>query len=409
MDLDRDDNQIRYRTNAHRVHHASETKTRLGPYLQRFGIGRVGFITGLDRLGAHVTTVIRPRSRTIAVFSGKGPTKEQAWVSGVMEAIETYCAERPHYEGKRLLGSYRGLSATHPLIQPADLILPYDSTYSEDNELSWVPGIDITGRGTIYVPEDTVFIPSESKAPLVEPTTNGLCSGTTGPEALLHGIYELIERDSCSIAEALGDVEAIEPRSVPDTRIAEIISHSERSRVDLRLYHFPSDLGISTFCCVLEDTTTRDPCFFNIGHGAHLDPLIAVQRAVYEAAQSRLLYIGGSREDLWLPLPAPERHRSRSDLLEERGMSFLAGQHQERLDYAAVAARHPRPGLVSLRDELDECIRVLAERSLSRIIVIDLTPKDFPFSVIRVLIPGLECYYSDQTRIGPRIRARIHG
>src|ERR1700752_1277998 len=68
--------------------------TRIQPMLPVMGITRIGDVTGLDRIGIPVVVVTRPNSRSLAVSQGKGVTLDCARVSGVMESIEGWHAER---------------------------------------------------------------------------------------------------------------------------------------------------------------------------------------------------------------------------------------------------------------------------------------------------------------------------
>jgi ribosomal protein S12 methylthiotransferase accessory factor YcaO len=54
----------------------------------------------------------------------------------------------------------------------------------------------------------------------------------------------------------------------------------------------------------------------------------------------------------------------------------------------------------------------MAERlacfDLRRILVADLTKSDLDVSVVRVLVPGLECVAVDEYRVGARALAAVH-
>src|ERR1043166_4309997 len=73
---------------------AKETLARLKPMLPEFGIARLANITGLDTIGIPVWTVVRPLGRSLSVSQGKGVTAELAMLSGIMENIEVFHAEK---------------------------------------------------------------------------------------------------------------------------------------------------------------------------------------------------------------------------------------------------------------------------------------------------------------------------
>ena len=58
------------------------------------GITRLADVTGLDRIGVPVFQAIRPLSRSVSVSQGKGLDPDAARASALMEAVETWHAER---------------------------------------------------------------------------------------------------------------------------------------------------------------------------------------------------------------------------------------------------------------------------------------------------------------------------
>src|SRR3954470_9324245 len=83
-----------FRHGTHRLVAPEQTLQRIQPLLRSVGITRVANITGLDVIGIPVVAVMRPNSRSIAVAQGKGLDLTAAKVSGLMEAIENFHAER---------------------------------------------------------------------------------------------------------------------------------------------------------------------------------------------------------------------------------------------------------------------------------------------------------------------------
>ena len=98
-----------YRVGTHRTVSPQATLARVGPFMTEMGITRIANVTGLDALGIPVVMVCRPNSRSIAVSQGKGVELAAAKASGVMEAVETYHAERITLPLK--LASYDELSS----------------------------------------------------------------------------------------------------------------------------------------------------------------------------------------------------------------------------------------------------------------------------------------------------------
>ncbi|WP_163333604.1 YcaO-like family protein, partial [Klebsiella aerogenes] len=77
------------------------------------------------------------------------------------------------------------------------------------------------------------------------------------------------------------------------------------------------DTGVPTFTAYLCDTGNPSLGVYH-GYGTHLDPQVAVIRAICEAAQGRLVFIAGSRDD-------SSRHHSRFRTRSEEANALMLG------------------------------------------------------------------------------------
>lgn len=105
-----------FRKGTHRVISPEETFYSFSRFMAAMGITRIANVTGLDSIGIPVVMVCRPNSRSLSVSQGKGLDLPLAKVSGLMETVEQYHAERIHLPLK--FGSYEGLRYTNPLVFP---------------------------------------------------------------------------------------------------------------------------------------------------------------------------------------------------------------------------------------------------------------------------------------------------
>ncbi|MBZ6476450.1 hypothetical protein [Streptomyces griseocarneus] len=85
----------------------------LEPELERWGITRVAWLTGLDYLGIPVWTAIRPRSHSLVTSQGKGATDTLAKIPAVLEGAELWHAEQPVPIVMR--GSHHALDVPYPM------------------------------------------------------------------------------------------------------------------------------------------------------------------------------------------------------------------------------------------------------------------------------------------------------
>jgi ribosomal protein S12 methylthiotransferase accessory factor len=153
----------------------------------------------------------------------------------------------------------------------------------------------------VWVPASLVY---PSSPTLYDWSTNGLASGNHVAEATLHGLYEVIERDTISRLTTNGrlDLEArcrfVNVATVTGP-VAALCDAIRRAELKLVLIAVQGVVPVATFWAVLLD---RDPPSWpsrvRVGYGSHLSPAVAATRAITEAAQSRLTFIHGAREDL---------------------------------------------------------------------------------------------------------------
>ncbi|CAL9572560.1 hypothetical protein SUDANB95_04825 [Actinosynnema sp. ALI-1.44] len=278
----------------HRVRHPQDTWDLVRPLLPRFGITRVADVTGLDVLGIPVVMAVRPLAKSLSVSQGKGRTTLLARVSAVMESIELWHAE--HAQPHGLLER----------VAAADLDLPYafDEVVTAPGALigartpvDWAAAGGVLSAQATWVPLALVSWQSPAGArwrpPGLEWSTNGLASGNSRDEAVLHALYEIVERDAISASD--GEAVPVDLQSVPDAECAALVERVRAGGARLDVALLPSRFGVPCFSARI---WSDDFPVASLGWGAHSDSAVALSRAVTEAAQSRLTGIAGSREDL---------------------------------------------------------------------------------------------------------------
>jgi YcaO-like protein with predicted kinase domain len=374
---------------AHRAVDPALTLARARPLLRPMGITRIANITGLDRLGLPVVNVVRPNARSNAVSQGKGLDLDAAKASGVMEAIETYCAE--HVLKPLKLASAMEISADHRLPDLADLPRPRGSRFEEGTQILWIEGRDILEGEAIWVPFELVHmnftVPPPPGSGHFLLGSNGLASGNVPGEALAHGIGELIERD----ASALFDLDAgnVERRRIDLDSIAEpycraVIERLQASDLAVALWDMTSDIGVAAIRCQLMERSAG-PGTMPLpagGESCHPDRNVALLRAINEAAQARLSVIAGVRDDI-----GPDMYGRSDDpkLLEDWRRLVSANAGRRRFD--AVPDRR----FEASEDEICHLLARLRSAGLEQVISIDLSPPESDaVAVVRVIVPGLE-------------------
>lgn len=359
----------------HRERTPEDTLALLEPYVLRAGVSRCADIAGLDELGIPVFAAIRPAAGLVQVASGKGVSAVAARVSALMEAIEHAAAERPPKASR--FDSLRGLRRSgahvlHPRVLPG---FAHDRHFTDDRKISWVEAQHLGNGKATWVPASAAHALEPS---LYEWTSNGLASGNSIVEATVHAIYEVVERHTLSLLVDGGSIDfagccALELDSIDDDVVRALVVRVRR-RVELRLLRLDIDWPLHTFIAVLLDPRPfARSSTVSLGYGAHLSPAIAAARAITEAAQSRLTFIHGAREDL--PGEAYRgEHRRVYDLFAsigaESSWSSLADGSTDDLerDLATVLA----------------CLETAGFHDLYRVVL----EADDNIAVVKVLVPG---------------------
>ncbi len=388
-----------YTIGTHRIVSPEQTLKWIKPKIEVIGVTRVSSITGLDRVGIPVYSCVRPRAAegAVSVYSGKGMMEVHAEVSAIMEAIERYSAEVKLEDQQKIIkGSFRDLSSKCNVLNPSALIIPSLTSYGPDAPLRWIKGYDIFRNEEIFVPISAVFHPYYQKEDLhlFRTNTNGLASGNTIEEAILHGLMEVIERDAWSLVELTKDETYMIHTSFESVLVNELIEKFEKNEIKIIIREITSDLNIPVIAAVSEDLKIKDSALLTIGFGAHLDPEIAVIRALTEVAQSRLTQIQGAREDT-----------HKADFMRMLGYEKIKKINRHWFSESNnVKELRSIPNMAKrdILEDLMSILPILRKKGLCQVIVVDLTRREVGVPTIRVIVPGLEVYGLDIDRIGLR-------
>ncbi|MDX2086207.1 MAG: YcaO-like family protein [Kofleriaceae bacterium] len=366
------------RDGTHRAATLDATWKRFARARGRAQITRIAELTGLDTLGIPVFAAIRPMGRSLSTQQGKGITADAARVSALMESLETWTAE--HLALPVVQGSYRELRAR--AVDVRKLPRPRGKL-DLDARWRWVEGWDLVGNAPVLVPEQAVTLDTTfTRPPVFDISSNGLASGNVLVEAIVHGLCEVIERD----AEAAWRLRAGDRRLVLDT-ITDPVCRGLIDRITAtgaRVIVWDLEGIVPAIgAAIMEDP--NEPAWrtlgFYQGFGAHLVPEIAIARALTEAAQTRLTYIAGARDDFF-PF----------DYTRATDPELLAGiwEHvTSPCEEPALFDELPRTTTRGLGHELEQIIDLLRARGFEQVIAVELTHPALRVPVVKVLVPGL--------------------
>lgn len=395
------DRKIKYFNGTHRVISPIETLENYEAKLKLAGITRIADITYLDRIGIPVFSAIRPTSAegSISVYAGKGIETEQAKVSAMMEGFERYSAEKQEND-KIFKGTINEISEKGNFINPTMLNLPKDFDKSKLNNLTfeWNLATDIVSEEKYFISSNAIYHPYIAPPDcqtLFKGNTNGLASGNVLEEAVLHGMFEVIERDAWSIFELTKkNSKEIDLKTIENNTLKNILSKFKENEIDIKLLDLTADVKIPTIAAVSDDTLLKDPALLTLGIGTHLNPEVAILRALTEVAQSRVTQIHGAREDT-----------VRADFMRKAGYERMKrmNKHYFQKEYEKIGFSDiENKSTTSIKEDILITKDELIKEDLDKILFTNLTRKEVGVNVVRVVIPTMELYSIDRTRLGNR-------
>jgi ribosomal protein S12 methylthiotransferase accessory factor len=344
-------------------------------------------------------------SPDLCVNAGKGIRVNEARAGAYMEAIEYAFAEC-----KRASLKVFQVPARQVYMGPTDphSILAFcprmNAEIALDRPIACVKAQDIRTRKTFLVPAELVFLPFPTEfggARHFGSTSNGLASGNSVLEATVHGLCEVIERDISSFQAIRDDSLLVFNHSLPLTIKA---IESDLSSGGLKLYvrHVTNGFSLPFFIAAVAEVESKDPIYISVGYGCHPWKEIAVTRAVCEAMQSRLSFIHGGRDDL------TERYKRFKGRTRKMRMHY-ATKLLQRLSHSDSAIDFQSIGDLSavatdLQSSLDVLMQILRQNGFKHVLRVVYTPSALPLQVVRILVPGLECFTEATARIGLRLR-----
>ena len=280
----------------------------------------------------------------------------------------------------------------------ADLDLPYDvrdlqlalrSPLTDRTVLDWVAGRGLLTGRTVLVPADTVRLDFRARRDwarvLFRPTSNGLAAGNTFAEATLHGLQELIERECITehTETPPADRHYVDPSAASLPSTAAIVAALRTAGCWTEVCDITNGLGVACYGATVWSPSL--PLIFG-GFGCHVEPEIAVGRALAEAVQSRMAAVSGARDDIHPLVYEQADPLARPPVAVERPMRAL----------------RPSP---PLPDSIDAVIADYAARVLARTgvepFVLDLTHEELGLPVCKVYAPRLRMFQDSKvTRPG---------
>ena len=159
--------------------------------------------------------------------------------------------------------------------------------FDKEKYVDWVWGESIITGEKRLVPASMVFFSNVVFEGNFFPlSSSGLAAGGTLDDAILQGLFELIEHDAWIMGQSI-------PRKLPlldfsssaNTKLLDKISLINEAGYEIVTRDYTNDIGIPVFRTWIVNSKNYNKYATN-GFGASLDPEIALERSVTEAVQS---------------------------------------------------------------------------------------------------------------------------
>ncbi|MGH7801227.1 MAG: TOMM precursor leader peptide-binding protein [Thermodesulfobacteriota bacterium] len=332
------------------------------------------------------------------IFSGgTGETFEAAKCSALAEAIERYCCES---RSENITATYREVKK-HAM-NPRDVALYSESQYSqenfhwkrfsEDSKISWTPGFNLITKEALLVPTDFVYT-GYGQDELCSETSNGAAAHTSKVEAILRGIFELIERDGIMI---MWFNRLPMPKISSDTLPPEMFSMVKKVNdfgFDVIIQNITTDLEIPAFCVFLVNRLKKKPAMIS-GAGCHINPKIAIMKGLREAVRFFTDYLSHperyeqiktlSFDEIRSPLEHGELYYD-PEMLKHLDFMIDSNNYQNLSEIKDLSKKDPK-------ENLRLCLDIFRKKKMD-VIAVDCTSVDIVNTglyVVKIIIPGMQ-------------------
>lgn len=328
---------------------------------------------------------------------GKGLSNAQAKASAIMELLERNLSYKME-EGSIIYATHDEVKEY--VIPLSKLLIPqsfqkYHDEYmplilSSKIRIEWCWCYSLVYQKSFLIPANHVFWPyvaPKGQDILFFQTTNGLASGNTIEEAILHGIFENVERDAyqrmiIDKTQELKELDLIDIKDYCDKNLPEkfnrelapnVIAFSVRNPdFDLRIHTLVA--GVLSYAnknrlkrnrrTELELPGDKRSFYLLGGRGSSLNPKIAICRALAELVELKNRVFG--KDD-------------RCYITGLTGLQAFKKKINNIPDYSSG----------NIKEDIEICIDNFRKNGLD-ILVADLTHPKFGIPIVRVITPGLK-------------------
>lgn len=353
------------------------------------GITRVADLTDYDRVGIPVVGATRPSvdGLQITATQGKGMDLLQARVSALMEAVERHAAAQARPTLRASVNELRARKERWVAAHTLGVEFP------DAAPIEWLSTRSLRTGQTAWIPAAEVLFPYRAPAGVhrpVRPSTTGLSSGNTAAEAVLHALCEVAERAAVSRYLDGNAAPLVDLSRLPDGVERDLARRFEEAGVELAVYDL-SGLGpLATYFVSTVSPDNLGAPVVTAGQGSSLDARLALRRALLEAAQSRVVALQGSREDL-------VRHASAWTSDGAAACQLWEQTRATAMSHGVVAPPVASPSS-TVAEALAQVLKAFEQHGHTEAFITDITQPKIGLCVVHACVPGLNDWVVEATR-----------
>ncbi|MDH6110620.1 bacteriocin biosynthesis cyclodehydratase domain-containing protein [Kitasatospora sp. MAP12-15] len=361
---------------------AQQNGSAAGPVMRMFSGGK-----GTTELDARVGALCEALERHSGTFQGDEPRIRET-LRGLGDAAihPNSCQlydERQYRDRKRWNAQHSGFQQ---VCDPLD----------EDTPIDWTPVWSLVTGDQRLLPTSMLYYDAPHEGPgrrYAVADSNGCAAGSSLEDAILQGFLELVERDA--VAQWWYNrtrQPGVALAAFADPWIGELHQVHGKLNREVWALDLTCDLGIPVMAAFSRrtDKPQEDIIF---GFGAHLDPKVALRRALTEMNQLLPAVVEVGPDGAGYAQGDP-------DALGWWRTATIANQPYLMGDPRQQCSRpdsHPWTARPDLRDDVEAACDLVSRNGMD-LLVLDQTRPDIGLPVARVVVPGLRHFW---TRFAP--------
>lgn len=325
-------------------------------------------------------------------------SREEALIKCLAEAVERL-ASTSYKKCYLIRSSYNNL-----VVNALDPSLFSNNSDDRQKKLYWIKGFDLFRNEEIQMPAQTTFFNYKlsGEPHLTELISTGAAAGFGIENAILSGLYEVIERDAFMLNYLLKSYRFRVKTSCLQGRVQRVKDDVERYNLEWCLFDITNDFEIPTMMSLLIDRTGLGP-LISVGLKTSLNVEEAVIGSVQESIHSRF-WIKSELIKRNFKVPVIKQQEIKS--LLQRGLywagqrtldslSFLLDAKERNIDYSYKN--------YSREEQLRILICKIKQKN-KKVYITDITHpifRDTGFKVIKIVSPDFQPMYLNQQNLKP--------